>query len=255
MPWEDVFASIEPDAAGGGDDRPGAPRDARGRRAGRRQGAAPDAPSATSCATSACSSCSRRRRPARPAFRQLVRPARRWSSTCPARCGASSTSARRRRTSSGCARCWRRTRAWRARRLRRSSRRARLLVMEEVAGRAGPGGARGRDAHGGGARAARVLLPPDPGGGLLPRRPAPREHEVVERQDLPARPRHGRARSTRRCASCCCCCSSRSAQRGRRLPRRGDADALGRASRRADVDLRGLQEDLGALSRGTAASR
>ena len=41
VPWEDVFEHIEPAAARGRDDRPGAPRAARGRRARRDQGAAP----------------------------------------------------------------------------------------------------------------------------------------------------------------------------------------------------------------------
>ena len=61
-----------PGAARGRDDRPGAPRDARERRARRRQGAAADRARARSCATSACSSCSPRRRRARPALRELI---------------------------------------------------------------------------------------------------------------------------------------------------------------------------------------
>ena len=40
VPWEDVFDHIEPQAAGGRHDRRGAPRDARDRREGRREGAA-----------------------------------------------------------------------------------------------------------------------------------------------------------------------------------------------------------------------
>ena len=80
----------------------------------------------------------------------------------------------------------------RARPCTTSSPRPRLLVMEEIQGAPDPHGARGDGAQGGGAAAARVLLRADPHGGLLPRRPAPREPDVVERQDLLPRLRHGR---------------------------------------------------------------
>ena len=76
----------------------------------------------------------------------------------------------------------------------------RLLVMEEVEGvpvREAPVGEARREAA---QPAARVVLPPDPDRGLLPRRSAPRQPQVVGRADLLPRlrdGRRGRRRATR----------------------------------------------------------
>ena len=94
VPWEDVFASHRAGAARGRDDRPGAPRRARRRRARRGQGAAPERGGGRSCATSSLlelfaeKTGSRRRCAA-------GRHARPRSSTSPTRCAASSTSSSR----------------------------------------------------------------------------------------------------------------------------------------------------------------
>src|SRR5262249_44902712 len=76
-----------------------------------------------------------------------------------------------------------------------------------------PGRARARDPAGtpaprGGAAAARVLLPPDPRRGVLPRRPASGEHALGRRADLLPRLRHGRralARDARPAAAPAAC--------------------------------------------------
>ena len=190
VPWEDVFASIEPSRS---------PPARSARCTARRSRAASTSSSRCSGrtrarrspATSGCSSCSPRRRSS--ARRCAARStSRRSCSTSRTRCAASSTSRRRLRTPSGCARCSRRTRGSACPRVHRDLSTSRLLVLEYVEGVGDrplggqPGAARG------GAAAARGLLPADPRGRLLPRRPAPRQPALDRREDLPARPRHGR---------------------------------------------------------------
>ena len=72
VPWEDVFETIEPKPLAAGTIGAGAPRDARERRARRRQGAAPRRDARRSSRTSRCSSCSRRRSATAPALKQVI---------------------------------------------------------------------------------------------------------------------------------------------------------------------------------------
>ena len=111
VPWEDVFAGIDPQPLAAGTiaqvhratlesgqkvvvkvQRPTAERGHQPGPAAARDAGRPGRPSGRACGGR--STC------------------RRWSSTSRARCGASSTSARRPATSSACARCSRRTRGW-----------------------------------------------------------------------------------------------------------------------------------------------
>ena len=84
-----------------------------------------------------------------------------------------------------------------------------------------PGAARG------GRAAARGLLPADPRGRLLPRRPAPRQPALDRREDLPARPRHGR-RARARPARAADPAAARVLAQRPAVPRRDGAAARGR---------------------------
>ena len=83
----------------------------------------------------------------------------------------------------------------------------RLLVLEWIEGvpdaRRRPRARRAAEAA---RQLRRELLPPDPDRGLLPRRPASREHALGGRPRLLPRPRHGRRGPARDCASSSCCC-------------------------------------------------
>ena len=143
VPWEDVFESIDPKPLAAGTIARGAPGHARRRRARRREGPAPDRAGGHRCRTSALLELFAEKVGRPPGVQAGDRHAAPCSSTCPTRCSASSTSGRRRRTSSACARC--------------SSRYPRLGVPERVRrpldvaaagdggdpGRADPRGARG----------------------------------------------------------------------------------------------------------------
>ena len=181
---------------------PGAPRDARRRRAGRRQGAAPDTPSEEIAGRPRAARAARRQggRPRRS--RDARRRRRRSSSTCRPRCAASSTSATRPPTSSACARCWRRSTASTCPRVHAELSTARLLVMEEVQGdpgarRAGRRGAPRRPA----AQLLEAYYQQVLGDGFFHADPHPGNLHVVRGQGLPARPRAWSARSTPSCGS------------------------------------------------------
>jgi nucleotide-binding universal stress UspA family protein len=176
VPWEDVFQSIDPKPLAMGH-RTGAPPRSPAARVVVKVSGRPRA--RRSCATSVCSSSSPSGRPSAcvQAGRRHEAPS---SSTCPNRYSASSTSARRRPTSTGCAASSSRTAPGRPGRLHG-------LLDDPAAGDAGDRGradprcARGSGTQGGGAPDARVVLPPDHGGRLLPRRSAPGQPDVVAR--------------------------------------------------------------------------
>ena len=203
------------DADGCRHHRAGAPGDARGRRRGSSSRCSGRTPRPTSTATSGCSRSSPSRTADRAVFRQLVdlpaviehlssslrreldfrleaaqhrahaRGHRRRTRASP--CPASTRSCRRHGCSS-----WRRWSAPRSERHRRAT------------------------PAGGGEAAPRLVLPPDPDRGLLPRRSAPGEPEVVERQDLLPRLRDGRRGRRRRRESTSCSSSWRSGAATRR---------------------------------------
>ena len=188
------------DAARRGDDRAGAPRDARERRPRHRQGAAaarargdharPRPARALRGEGARARDAARRRRHPRARRPSLGVAAAR--ARLPAGGGA---------TSSACASCSRRTRAsacrastasCRPRGCSCSSSSKASPIRESVDSAAAPRG---------GAPAARGVLQADPHRGLLPRRSAPRQPALDRREDRADRPRDDRRARTRGCGS------------------------------------------------------
>ncbi len=191
-------------AARGRDDRPGAPRRARGRRPRRREGAAtagrpghlPGSRPARAVRpedgdAADVPSAGRRAGRDRPPLHVAPQGARLPPG------GAQHRADARRARPLPAARC--------ARRLRGAGNTP-APCHGRGPGRARPGGAGGRGPERGCAPAARVLLPPDPDRGLLPRGPSPRQPHVVAGAHLLPRLRHGRRGRRERRASTCCSC-------------------------------------------------
>ena len=210
MPWEDVFESIEPEPLAAGTIGQVHRARARERRAGRDQGAAAERGEEIERDLGLLELFAEKARGARGLLR-------RWSTS---RRVVEHLSASLRReldfreeaaniermrevlgpyTGSPCPACTPRALD------------ERLLVMDEVVGRrrcatAPPG----RRAPRGGEAAARGLLPPGAGRGLLPRRPAPGQPALEPRAGSTCSTSAWSASSTPTRASCCSCCCSRS---------------------------------------------